>query len=117
MLSDEKNASASGGSVKAEQTKKRKTEKAQKEREKELQVLRQAARQVATMLCEASAERDFFIIDGTPTKRRLDIKALKEFASVLKEICSVVADLSGEVTPTGEAVRIEFSSEALNYSS
>ena len=117
MLDDEKNESASVNSGDTDRTKKNKKKKEEKEAERELKVLRQAARQVALMLCEASAERDFFIIDGTPTKRRLDTKALKEFASVLKEVCSVVAELNGESLPTGEGIRIEFSPEALGYSS
>ena len=117
MLSGEKNETEAFDSACAEGTKRRRTKKAEKERESEIKVLRQTAMQVAMMLCEASAEREFFIVDGSPTKRRLDTKALKEFASVLKEISSVVAELNGENEPTGEGVRIEFSPEALGYSS
>jgi hypothetical protein len=69
-------------------------------------------------LCEVARERDFFITDGTPKNQKLDTKALKEFSSVLKEISSVLSDLNArESVPVDMGVRIEFSPEALGYSS
>ena len=85
-------------------------------RDKELEPLREAVRQVSAMICEFSSERDYFVSDGTSQKRRLDTKALKEFASVLKEICSVVCELDGSKDEKSGSVRIEFSGEALDFS-
>ena len=100
-----------------EKGRKRSKRKAEKQRQENIAVLQKTAAQIALMLCEASAERDFFISDGAPAKRRLDTKALKEFASVLKEVCSVIAELDSDGMPAGDTVRIEFSDEAQGYSS
>ena len=96
---------------------KSRSKKAQKEQKMSEQMLRRAVLQVTEMLCEAAQERDFFISDTSSSKRRLDTKALKEFASVLKEVCSVIMELGGEGEPQSAGVRIEFSDEALGYSS
>ncbi len=90
---------------------------AKKERNESIAVIRRAVSHIALMLCEAAMERDFFISDGTPQKQRLDTKALKEFASVLKEISSVLIDLDEDDSPSDTGIRIEFSPDALGYSS
>ena len=85
-----------------------------KEKERQLAPLRDAAKQIADMLCEFSGDRELFLSDGTlPARKRLDTKALKEFSSVLKEISAVVSELNGEGEESS-GVRIEFSDEALD---
>ncbi len=81
------------------------------EKESALEPLKEAARQIALMLCEFSGDRELFVTDGAP-ERRLDTKALKEFSSVLKEISAVMTELSGGGQMHG-AVHIEFSEDAL----
>lgn len=109
MLDENGNGSESASSVD--------DKAAKKERDESIAVIRRAVSHIALMLCDAARERDFFISDGTPQKQRLDTKALKEFASVLKEISSVLIDLDGQASLADTGVRIEFSPEALGYSS
>jgi hypothetical protein len=91
---------------------------AKQECDESIAVIRRAVSHIALMLCEVARERDFFITDGTPKNQKLDTKALKEFSSVLKEISSVLSDLNArESVPVDMGVRIEFSPEALGYSS
>ena len=97
--------------------------KDQKQRRKKLkksndiESLKIAAGRIADMLCELSAERDFFVseADERPEKR-IDTKTLKEFSGVIKEMSAVLCGLGEIGNSEKEALRIEFSEDAFELS-
>ena len=83
----------------------------------DIESLKIAAGRIADMLCELSAERDFFVseADERPEKR-IDTKTLKEFSGVIKEMSAVLCELGEIGNGDKEALRIEFSEDAFELS-
>ncbi len=90
-------------------------------REQKLKPLREAAEQIAELICRLSSENELFVSDADcPPARKLDTKTLKEFSAVIKELSSVICELNGispvPDLPSRDSVRIEFEENALQAS-